>query len=249
MRVLLFLVLTLLPVCGEADSAKLVKEANALYKEKKYDEAVEVYTKALTIDPKNVKTLMFRGLASSMKGDWKACVADLDKALAIEPEDLELLNTRAFSYLHTGDFELARKDFRSIDKVEKGAGQKAQYMWAQNLLRRARGNGLTENGDRKKALADYNRILEIAPPNDMILYERASVLIDLTDYKAALEDMDKVIKIDGQISELGDTHNTRAEVRRALGDEEGAKADEAEAKKRSAHLKTDKANKAEQDNR
>lgn len=224
-------------------------DANALYQEKKYDEAIDVYTKALKADPRNPEILMSRGLASSMKGNWKACVKDLDAALGIEPNNLELLNTRAFAYLHIGSFDLARKDFRSMDNIEERAGQKAQFMMAQNLLRRARSNGLTEKGDREKALADYNRVLELAPPNDMILYERASVLIDLKDYKAALNDMNKVIEIDGQISELGDTFNTRAEVLRALGDEESAKADEAEARKRSAHLRTNEANKTEQDNR
>lgn len=232
MRTFFLLMLTLLPACGNEDSAKLVTTANALYEEKKYDEALEVYTKALEIDPNNAKILMFRGLASSMKGDWKACVTDLDKALTIAPKDLELLNTRAIAYLHTGDFDLAKMDYRTMDNIAEGAGQKAQYIIVEALLGRARNIGLTEKGDRKKALADYNRIIQLVPANDIIIYERASVLIDLKDYKAALEDMNKVIEMNGQISELGDTYNTRAKVRRALGDEEGAKIDEAEAKKR-----------------
>lgn len=255
MRSFLFLLLTLLPAWGEPDSAQLVKEANALYQTKKYDEAIAIYTEALKTDPKNAETLMFRGLASSMKGDWQSCVKDLDSAISIAPKDLELLTTRAFARLHTGEFELAKKDFRAIDQIEEGMGRKAQNTMAEQLLQRARSNGLTENGDRKKALADYNRILAIIPPNDIILYERASVLIDLKDYEAALKDMDKVITIDGQIAALGDTHNTRAEVRRALGDEKGAIADEAEAKKRSTRLrsdepaKTNEADKTERDNR
>lgn len=219
--------------CGEPSSDALVEKANRLYQAKKFDEAIVVYSQAVDADPANTEILKFRGLAKSMKGDWKGCVADLDSAIAIDDKNPGLLSTRAFALLHTGDFDAAKRDFRAIDAIEKDAGRKAQYSLAENFLRRARNNLMTDTGDRQKALEDYQRVLALTPPSDMILFERACALVDLKKYQAALKDLDKVIEMDGDISKFGDTHSKRAEVRRLLKDEDGAKEDEAEAKRRS----------------
>ena len=227
---LLFLPLT---ACGEPNSDALIEKANGLYQEKKYDEAIAVYTKAVDADPTNAEILKFRGLAKSMTSDWAGCVEDLNSAIKLDPKNPELLSTRAFSFLHTGDFKAAKRDFRAIDAVEKDAGKKAQYFMAENLLRRARSNLMTDKGDKQKALDDYNRVLAIAPANDIILFERADALSELKQYEAALKDLDKVIEIDGDISKFGDTHAKRAKIRRILKDEKGAEEDEAEVKRRS----------------
>ena len=231
-RTLLVLFASLLTACGEPNSDALLEKANGLYQEKKYDEAIAVYTKAADADPANAEILKFRGLAKSMTGDWAGCVEDLNSAVKINPKNPDILNTRAFSFLHTGDFDAAKRDFRAIDAIEKDAGQKAQYLMAESLLRRARSNLMTEKGDKQKALDDYNRVLAIAPANDIILFERADALSELKQYQAALKDLDKVIEIDGDISEFGDTYAKRAKVRWALKDEKGAKEDEEEAKYR-----------------
>jgi len=233
LRTLLAFFALLLTACGESNSNALIAKANGLYQEKKYDEAIVIYTKVVDADPTNAEILKFRGLAKSMTGDWPGCVDDLNSAIKIELKNPELLSTRAFAFLHAGDFEAAKCDFRAIDAIEKDAGQKAQYFMAQSLLRRARSNLMTDTGDRQKALDDYNRVLAIAPANDIILFERADAFSELKQYEAALKDLDKVIEIDGDISKFGDTHAKRAKVRRMLKDEKGAKADEAEAKRRS----------------
>jgi len=223
---------TLLTAGGEPNSDALIEKANELYQEKKYDDAISVYTEAADADPTNAQILKFRGLAKSMNGDWAGCVEDLNGAIKIDPKNSDLLSTRAFSFLHTGNFEAAKHDFRAIDSIEKDAGKKAQYFMAENLLRRARSNLMTKTGDKQKALDDYNRVLAIAPANDIILFERADALSELKQYEAALKDLDKVIEIDGDISKFGDTYAKRAKIRRILKDDKGAKEDEAEAKRR-----------------
>jgi tetratricopeptide (TPR) repeat protein len=232
-RSLLVLFASLLTACGEPNSDDLIEKANSLYQEKKYDEAIIVYTKAADADPTNAKILKFRGLSKSMTGDWAGCVEDLNSAIKIDPKNPDLLSTRAFSFLHTEDFEAAKRDFRAIDAIEKDAGKKAQYFMAESLLRRARSNLMTDKGDKQKALDDYNRVLAIAPANDIILFERADALTELKQYEAALKDLNKVIELDGDISKFGDTYIMRAKVRRMLKDEKGAEEDEAEAKRRS----------------
>lgn len=233
-RTLVALFTSLLTACDEPNSDALIEKANGLYQEKKYEEAIAVYTKAADADPTNAEILKFKGLAKSMAGDWAGCVEDLNSAIKIDPKNPELLSTRAFSFLHTGDFEAAKRDFRFIDTIEKEAGKKAQYLMAESLLRRARSNLMSDKGDKQKALDDYNRVLAIAPANDIILFERADALSELKQYEAALKDLDKVIEIDGDVSKFGDTHAKRAKVRRMLEDLKGAEEDEAEANRRSS---------------
>lgn len=224
--------LSLVTCLADTSANELLESGNNLHKEKKYDDAIKEYTKAAELDPENAQILMYRGLSKSMKGDWPGCVEDLNLALKIDGKDMEVLTTRAFALLHTGDFEAAKRDFRAMDEIEKDAGQKAQLFIAQSLLRRSRHHSMAD--EPQKALDDINRVLAIAPANDIILYERACTLVDLKKYTEALKDLDKVIEIDGDISKYGDAHAQRAKVRRALKDTKGAEEDEAEAKRRSS---------------
>lgn len=131
---------------GEPVVDALLEKAHGLYKQKDYPDAVKAYTKAIEAEPKDPKRYMFRGLAASMTGDWKACIADLDKGIELDPKGLELLATRAFARLQTDEFELAVKDFVRMDEVEKDAGKKARFGLAQRILRRARNNLMSKDG-------------------------------------------------------------------------------------------------------
>lgn len=224
---------SLVPGSGaESATDPLVEEAHALVKAKNYPDAIKAYTKAIEAEPKDARRYLFRGIAYSMTADWKECLADFGKGIELEPRSQELLTARAFARLQTDEFELAEKDFATLDDIEKDAGKKARFGLAQRFLRRARNNLMSKNGDKKAALADYNRVLAIAPTNDIILFERGCAYHDLNDHKRALADFDRVIKINGDISKYGDSHHNRAKVKRALGDHQGAAEDEAEAKRR-----------------
>lgn len=231
MRAITLLLLTLVCGCGKLSSTAIIDEGNRLYDEKKYTEAIATYTRAITADPTNADAHIGRGFAQSMIGNWEECVNDLNEAFEIDDTNLQLLNTRAFAHLHTGDFHLARQDFRTMRDIDKDAGMAAQHAMTQHFISRARNEEMSEDGYRAKAM-DYKRAFGIAPRNEILLYERVCTLFDLERYHEALKDLDIIIKIDGDISKYGNPHRKRAGIRRLLGDERGAQEDEQEAASR-----------------
>ncbi len=65
---------------------KLKQEGNTLMSGKKYDEAIEAYTKAIAIDPNNPVYYSNRAAAYSSKTDHLAAVGDAEKALSVDPK-------------------------------------------------------------------------------------------------------------------------------------------------------------------
>ena len=76
---------TLSPADKE-NADKLKQEGNTLMSNKKYDEAIEAYTKAIAIDPSNPVYYANRAAAYSSKADHLAAVGDAEKAISVDPK-------------------------------------------------------------------------------------------------------------------------------------------------------------------
>lgn len=89
--VLLLMLMTVFFCCpkARADAAKLTKQANRLYKEEKYAEALEKYKEAGNLKPDSDIIHFDAGAAFYKTGDYKNAVGSLTKALSTEGEDLE----------------------------------------------------------------------------------------------------------------------------------------------------------------
>lgn len=80
-------------------------------------------------------------------------------------------------------------------------------------------------------------IIAIAPELGMAYHERGAAKGMLQQYKEAIADFDMAIKYDTWHNQQGGSHRLRAAANRALGDNAGAEADEAEAAKRGGTAK------------
>jgi small glutamine-rich tetratricopeptide repeat-containing protein alpha len=68
------------------NAEKLKQEGNSLMSVKKYDEAIEAYTKAIALHPNNPVYYSNRAAAHSNKNDHLAAVGDAEKAIAVDPK-------------------------------------------------------------------------------------------------------------------------------------------------------------------
>jgi tetratricopeptide (TPR) repeat protein len=220
-----------LAVCLAQAPASFVEAGNAKYAAKDFDGAIADYSKALSANPKNASAFKLRGRAKSMKGDWKGCVSDLNAALAIEPKNQEFLATRAFSYLHLGNFTNANADFATMQRLDPSNGPKAKFEIAQGLLERARSKSAKH--DNEGAVKDLDMVLAVAPRLGVAYHERGAAKLDLKRYKEAVADFDLALKDAAWHNKYGDSFILRAKAKRALGDAAGAAADEREAAKKS----------------
>lgn len=197
---------------------------------KDFDGAIALYTQAIKLDPKSFEAYKFRGVAKSTKGDWKGCLEDVNAALSISPANTEALALRGFSQINLGDAKAANEDFKELERLDPKDGPKAKLAVAQNLISKAREKSAKH--DYKAAINDLNLVLVLYPDSGVAFNERGSANLELKQYKAAIEDLDNAIKYDAWHNQFGESYRLRAKARKALGDVDGAKADQKEADKR-----------------
>ncbi|MDC3379265.1 hypothetical protein OAX78_03180, partial [Planctomycetota bacterium] len=74
-------------------------------------------TAVLEVDADSVRALLLRGYARTLHGDPRGAVVDCDRALALATqvnERVTALNNRGIAWVLSGDFELAKADFRAV---------------------------------------------------------------------------------------------------------------------------------------
>jgi tetratricopeptide (TPR) repeat protein len=83
---------------GPEDEEIIIKIEGDLYtKQKRYQEAYQVYDRALENDPDNLDLLYLRGMAAERldRIDW--CERDLRRVLALDPDNVEVLNALGYT--------------------------------------------------------------------------------------------------------------------------------------------------------
>ena len=86
----------------------LKEKGNALFKEKRYKDAITFYQKALKINP-NIEVLYSnKGTCEKCLKDYKQAVRDYQKALDINPKNTKNLNRLASVYIIQGDIGQAK---------------------------------------------------------------------------------------------------------------------------------------------
>lgn len=126
--------------------AKLLKkkkeDGNAAYKSNKFQEAYNMYTEALQIDPLNKKTnakLYFnRATVSSRLNKIKEAIEDCSNALKLDETYLKALLRRAKCYMDLGEYEDAVRDYEKACKMDKSRENKRLLQDAKLALKRSK---------------------------------------------------------------------------------------------------------------
>merc|ERR1712123_96768 len=103
------------------NSKKLKDSGNEAFKSGNFENALDNYGKALTVDPMNKslnsKLYFNRATVHSKLGDLQKCVGDCTKALDNDPNYLKPLLRRAKSYVELKDFVNAVKDYEKAHEL------------------------------------------------------------------------------------------------------------------------------------
>ncbi|KAG1715804.1 hypothetical protein ID866_1380 [Astraeus odoratus] len=96
----------------KADAQKA--EGNKLMNAKKYDQAIEAYTKAIALDPTNPVYYSNRAAAYSTMGNHAGAILDAEKAIEVDPKFVK-------AYSRLGHAQYALGDYRAAaDAYKKG---------------------------------------------------------------------------------------------------------------------------------
>lgn len=97
------------------------EEGNGLFKSGKYQQAYDIYTQALEIDPlnkgTNSKILQNRALCSKSLKKYTDAIADCDQAIKLDPSYIKAKRTRAKALGESGKWQEAVNDLKSIHET------------------------------------------------------------------------------------------------------------------------------------
>lgn len=94
------------------DFAFYQARANEKFVKGEYDSAVNDYSKAIDLNPKEVSAYMNRGLALFNKKNYEQAISDYDKAIELSPKDSMLYLNRGNAHEKAGDLPKAISDYQ-----------------------------------------------------------------------------------------------------------------------------------------
>lgn len=99
---------------------KTKEDGNAHFKSGRYQQALDVYTSALEIDPSNKgtnsKILNNRAMCYSKLKEYRKATEDCDKAIQLDPSYTKARKTRAKALGESGDWEEAVRAYKDIQQ-------------------------------------------------------------------------------------------------------------------------------------
>ena len=94
-----------------ADEEDWVDKGLKLISQQQYDKAINAFSTAIEIIPRDYQAYNYRGVAWALKGDFNKAIADYNKALKIRPHYAEAYNNLGFAHTQIGDLRQALTDY------------------------------------------------------------------------------------------------------------------------------------------
>jgi len=160
-----------------------------IYKETRYERMRAFWTRILTIQPTRPDALYGRGFANEMLEDWAAASSDLQSALDNLPEGQ--MRDLAWQRLVRA---LLEQDLGSeaFDRTTEGVAESPRWGYQ---LRRQRVECLLRLDRPVDALAEFDRLFELAPDNYALHIQRGDVYNLLEQTEDAIADWERALAL------------------------------------------------------
>lgn len=183
----LVLALLLFSAFGGPSARDCIENGNKYYAERKYDKAIDEYSKAVEINAKKTKAYIMRGNAYHAKERYDEAIADYSKAI-------ELDSRNAIVFINRGNTYQAKKEYRkAIDDYGK-----AMSIDPENISARyGRASAYLGREDYANALADYTVIInnERATDKYAVYAARGEIYHKQKDFVNAVANYSKAIEL------------------------------------------------------
>lgn len=154
--------------------------------QQEWRDSLSVLSSMIEHNPRDVSLRLKKAAANIELGQWKYALDEYNAVLELEPNNLNALYYRGYVYQHLGRMTFARKDYEDIlEKEPMNANAMIGLIYVNSKDNRL-----------GQALYDANRFVEAYPHNAESYAVRADVEIALNMIDAALEDIEKAIKIE-----------------------------------------------------
>ena len=178
----------------------------------KMEEAINDYTRAVSIDINYAEAYNNRGSVYGLLGDNHKAIRDLTMAIKLEPNIQDGFFNRAIARDATGDYAGAIEDYNK--SIEISPDDYLNYF--------LRGNSYKSIGQTENAIRDYTTSLNLNKRFPEAYFNRGNAFSSILDSKKAIEDYSMAIRLN--------PHYVKAFVNRGIeryktGDKGGACAD------------------------
>ena len=186
-----------------------------------FPEALESYTYALNMAPRNVPILLDRAAILLELGEADKARIDYSLALDIQPDNTEALRMRAYIYAEAGDYKSARADYDHLLRL-----QPADFNGRLGLAMLCQ-----KEGKLKDALAILDGMvdeksegtsMQTAPAHAVVYVARAGIQQELGNLPMALMDLEEAIRLD---SSRPEAYLMRGQIQLSRGKKKEARAD------------------------
>ncbi len=157
--------------CNEYQSKKLFAEEEVLYKQGKYEEAINLMDLAIKNDPKNIGAYINRGTNKSALQDFEGAIIDYQKVLELDPHNKLALYNIGNNYKRLGKPELSIENYNNALKLKDNqkfiieitpeeSFDSAEFYVSIHEIAFERGIAYYDLGKFKNAFQDFNYALD-----------------------------------------------------------------------------------------
>jgi tetratricopeptide (TPR) repeat protein len=198
------------------DSFPILMRAAVWHDKKEPARALEDYTEAIRIDPRNAALYCNRGYLLGEQNEFDKAIADFSEAIRLDPHD-------PIAYLHRGH---AWSEQHQYDKAVADFNETIRLNPQNAYAFRSRGHSWLDKGDKNAALADFTEAIRLDPREVTAHINRGLVWQSKQEAEKALADFDEAIRLDprsvGAYLDRGTVWEQKRQFDRALTDYEHA---------------------------
>lgn len=155
--------------------------------EKRFDDAIALYTKLISVNPKISNAYTNRGIALKALGKIDLAIQNFDVAISLNQDDAKSYYNRANALIALKKFENAVSDYK------KAIILKPNFAEAYENL----GGALIEKMQYSEALQNLEKAVYLNPTNDNAIYNRGKALHKIRRYEEAIRNYDGAIALNG----------------------------------------------------
>ena len=159
--------------------------------ERKYDEAITHYTKAIELKPDLAEAYNNRGNAYADQGDFDSAISDYNIVIQLNPNYAEAYSNRGAAYYKKGDFDSAISDYNAAIQLNPNYAE-AYYN---------RGAAYYKKGDFDSAISDYNAAIQLNPNYAEAHYNRGAAYASKGDFDSVISDCNAAIQLNPNYAE------------------------------------------------